>query len=84
MNFFTYICGPQRIIYVNNFGDSMTCPLTARTGQSFHLTCEIFQHLQDGLTQTFVGIDGFRTIYPNDFGDPLTFPVAPQGSHLWF
>lgn len=51
MKFGADIYGPQRM-KPNDFGDTLTSPL-APASQSFHLRCEISQHLLDGLPQTF-------------------------------
>lgn len=53
MKFGTDIYGPQWM-KPNDFGDTLTSPLAPLASQSFHLSCEISQHLLDGLLQTFV------------------------------
>lgn len=47
----------------NDSGDPMTFHLVPQAGQIFHLSCEIPQHLLDGLEQNL--------LYP------LTFPSVP-------
>lgn len=49
------------------------------TCQTFQLSCEIFQHLADGLAQIIAKTSMFsRRKNNDDFGDPLTFPLAPE------
>ncbi len=51
-------------------------PMTSWQQSRFHLSCEIFQHLQDGLPQTFVPINVLQRMNPNSFGDILTFHLV--------
>lgn len=53
MKFGTDIYGPQRM-EPNDFGATLTSPLTPPASQSFHFYREISQHLLDGLPQTFL------------------------------
>ncbi len=51
MKFGTDIHGAQRMNPENYFHGPLTFPLAPPSGQGFHLSYEISQHLQDGLAQ---------------------------------
>lgn len=76
MKLWSDILSPQRMNpWWPDSSSSTTC-----TGTSFHLSCEIPQHLLACFTQSFIQ----TFVVPRRYV-PLTFPVAPVNSWcLWF